>query len=84
MSVLVVGMSYRSAPVAVLEQVSMDDGARAQTAINLVACPSLSEAMIVSTCNRIEIYAVTTSFNTGVNEVVEVLHRASDVDIDVL
>lgn len=84
MSVLVVGMSHRSAPVAVLEQVSMDDAARTHTAAELMSCPSLSEAMIISTCNRLEIYVVTTSFNTGVTEVVDVLHQVTNVDIDVL
>ncbi|MCX7538029.1 glutamyl-tRNA reductase [Corynebacterium sp. P5875] len=85
MSVLVVGMSHRSAPVAVLEQVSMnDDAAREQASRALIRRPSLSEAMIVSTCNRVEIYCVTNSFHTGVNDVVEVLHRISGVDTDVL
>ncbi|QTH60140.1 glutamyl-tRNA reductase [Corynebacterium hindlerae] len=84
MSVLVVGMSHRSAPVKVLEQVSMDDVVRDKTAMALVDQPSLSEAMIVSTCNRVEVYAVTNSFHTGVNEVVEVLHRNSGVDLDTL
>ncbi|WP_047241532.1 glutamyl-tRNA reductase [Corynebacterium epidermidicanis] len=84
MSVLVVGMSHRSAPVKVLEQVSMDDSVRDETAMALVDQPSLSEAMIVSTCNRVEVYAVTNSFHTGVNEVVEVLHQRSGVDIDTL
>ncbi|MEJ5928077.1 glutamyl-tRNA reductase [Corynebacterium sp. H128] len=84
MSVLVVGMSHRSAPVKVLEQVSMDDAVRDETSMALVDQPSLSEAMIVSTCNRVEVYAVTNSFHTGVNEVVQVLHQRSGVDIDVL
>ncbi|MDU0479039.1 glutamyl-tRNA reductase [Staphylococcus chromogenes] len=83
-SVLVVGMSHRSAPVKVLEQVSMDDAVRDEAAMALVDQPSLSEAMIVSTCNRVEVYAVTNSFHTGVNEVVDVLHRHSGVDIDTL
>ncbi|WJZ01559.1 glutamyl-tRNA reductase [Corynebacterium freiburgense] len=84
MSVLVVGMSHRSAPVTVLEKVSLDSAAQDATVAKLMACPSLSEAMIVSTCNRLEIYVVTTSFNTGVAEVVDVLHEVSGVDIDVL
>ncbi|MDO5669218.1 MAG: glutamyl-tRNA reductase [Corynebacterium sp.] len=84
MSVLVVGMSHRSAPVALLERLSMDETVRNDTTSRLVERPSLSEAMIVSTCNRLEIYCVTNSFHSGVQDVVEVLHAISDVDIDTL
>ena len=52
MSMLVVGMSHQSAPVALLERLSMDDTVRNDTCEVLVSKPSLSEAMIVSTCNR--------------------------------
>ncbi|BDV25104.1 glutamyl-tRNA reductase [Corynebacterium ulcerans] len=84
MSVLVVGMSHRSAPVTLLERLSMNDEVRSQTATDLIARPSLTEAMIVSTCNRLEVYAMTSSFHTGVNDVVEVLHTMSGVDMDTL
>ncbi|MEZ2121756.1 glutamyl-tRNA reductase [Corynebacterium sp. CCM 9203] len=84
MSVLVVGMSHRSAPVAVLEKVSMNDAVREEASRALIRRASLSEAMIVSTCNRVEIYCVTNSFHTGVNDVVEVLHAMSGVDMAVL
>ncbi len=84
MSVLVVGMSHRSAPVALLERLSMDETVRHDTTSRLVERPSLSEAMIVSTCNRLEIYSVTNSFHSGVHDVVEVLHEISGVDIDTL
>lgn len=84
MSVLVVGMSHRSAPVALLEQLSMDDAVRTMTATQLVSCPSLTEAMIVSTCNRLEVYCMTNSFHTGVSDVVRVLHEISGVEIDTL
>ena len=69
-SVLVVGMSHRSAPVALLERLSMDETVRHDTTSQLVERPSLSEAMIVSTCNRLEIYSVTNSFHSGVQDVV--------------
>ena len=70
MSVLVVGMSHRSAPVALLERLSVDGMQREETAAALVATPSLTEAMIISTCNRLEVYCVTNSFHSGVQDVV--------------
>ena len=61
MSVLLVGMSHRSAPVALLERLSMDAEVQNGAAGALVKQPSLSEAMIISTCNRLEVYTVTLS-----------------------
>ena len=84
MSVLVVGMSHRSAPVALLERLSVDGMQREETAAALVATSSLSEAMIISTCNRLEVYCVTNSFHSGVQDVVNVLHEVSEIDIDEL
>lgn len=84
MSVLVVGMSHRSAPVGVLERVSMDADAVKATNTALVAKGSVDEAMILSTCNRVEVYAVTNSFHTGVNDVVSALHEASGVPVEEL
>ncbi|ERS39446.1 MULTISPECIES: glutamyl-tRNA reductase [Corynebacterium] len=84
MSVLVVGMSHRSAPVALLERLSVDGMQREETNAELVATSSLSEAMIISTCNRLEVYCVTNSFHSGVQDVVEVLHRISHIAIDEL
>ena len=79
MSVLVVGMSHRSAPVALLERLSMDDSVQRRTATALVERASLSEAMIVSTCNRLEIYTVTSAFHSGVEDVLAVLADVSGV-----
>ena len=79
MSVLLVGMSHRSAPVALLERLSMDAEVQNGTAGALVKQPSLSEAMIISTCNRLEVYTVTNSFHAGVQEVVRVLTQVSGV-----
>ena len=84
MSMLVVGMSHQSAPVALLERLSMDDTVRNDTCEVLVSKSSLSEAMIVSTCNRLEVYTVTNSFHTGVQDVVKVLAGNSGVDEDEL
>lgn len=84
MSMLVVGMSHQSAPVALLERLSMDDTVRNDTCEVLTQRPSLSEAMIVSTCNRLEVYTVTNSFHTGVQDVVKVLAANSGVDEDEL
>ncbi|HAT6618182.1 glutamyl-tRNA reductase [Corynebacterium striatum] len=84
MSVLVVGMSHQSAPVALLEKLSMDAAVQTTACGELVSVQSLSEAMIISTCNRMEVYTVTNSFHTGVQDVVHVLTEVSGVPEDEL
>ncbi|MDK8679708.1 glutamyl-tRNA reductase [Corynebacterium accolens] len=80
MSVLVVGMSHQSAPVALLEKLSMDDVVQHSACGQLVDAESLTEAMIISTCNRLEVYTVTNAFHTGVQDVIRVLKEVSQVD----
>ncbi|AWB81160.1 glutamyl-tRNA reductase [Corynebacterium yudongzhengii] len=84
MSVLVVGMSHRSAPVALLERLSMDAAVQEDASSRLIARESLSEAMIISTCNRMEIYTVTNSFHAGVRDIVEELTALSGIDSETL
>ncbi|MFI5302444.1 MAG: glutamyl-tRNA reductase, partial [Polyangiales bacterium] len=55
---VVVGVSYKSASVAVRERVAIPNDERAAFLTKLrEGDAALGEAMIVSTCNRVEIYA---------------------------
>lgn len=45
--------------MSLLERLSMDDSVRGETTQALLGRASLSEALIVSTCNRLEVYTVT-------------------------
>lgn len=73
MSVLLVGISHRSAPVAMLEKVAITDADRPKLIDRMLASSHISEAMIVSTCNRVEIYAVVDAFHGGLADVGELL-----------
>lgn len=77
-------MSHQQAPVHLLEKLSMDDTVRGEAGSKLLDKATLSEAMIISTCNRLEIYTVTNSFHSGVQDVVNVLHEVSGVDMETL
>lgn len=57
----------------------MDETVQHDTAASLVQQPSLTEAMIISTCNRLEVYTVATAFHSGVEDVLGVLARVSGV-----
>ena len=76
MSVLLVGMSYRSAPVTLLEQVSVAQDQQPNILNRLVSEDSISDAMLLSTCNRVEYYVATDGFHAGLSSVIrEIVDR---------
>ncbi|QIS23058.1 glutamyl-tRNA reductase [Nocardia terpenica] len=81
MSVLLVGISHRSAPVAVLEKVAVTDDDRPKLIDRLLASQHIAEAMIVSTCNRVEIYAVVDAFHGGLAEVGDLLAKHANLPL---
>ena len=58
MSLLVLGLNHRTAPIDVRERIVFDAERLPHALVALRALPGMSEAAIVSTCNRTEIYAV--------------------------
>ncbi len=69
MSVLVVGISHKSAPVSVLERVALDQDGVSKLLGDVLACEHVSEATVVATCNRLEIYTEVDRFHGSVEEV---------------
>ena len=55
--VLIVGVSHRTAPVAVRERLAVVPETMDAVLAQLAALPSVREAALISTCNRVEIYA---------------------------
>jgi glutamyl-tRNA reductase len=68
-NLLVVGLSHRTAPVPLLEQVTLRPGETEAVLGRLVALPYVDEAVVVSTCNRVEIYAAVTAFHGGLADI---------------
>lgn len=56
MSLIALGINHRTAPVELREQVAFTGEHIADALRDLVALPSVSEAAILSTCNRTELY----------------------------
>ena len=56
MSLAVIGINHRSAPVAIREQVAFDPAGLSQILAKILEIPNVSESLVVSTCNRTEIY----------------------------
>ena len=84
MSLLVVGLSHRSAPLALLERVSLSTDAADKLLDDLVASPTVDEAMVLATCNRVELYAEVDKFHAAVATISELLARHTGVGFDEL
>jgi len=80
MSVLIVGMSHKSAPIELLERVSLDPSAAIKLSHMAMEAPSVTEAAVISTCNRVEIYVETDRFHGAVEEVSRLLAEHAHLD----
>ena len=58
MKLFVIGVSYKTAPVEVREQLAVLPSKLRCTGCRLRICGGLDEVVLLSTCNRIEIYGV--------------------------
>jgi glutamyl-tRNA reductase len=83
-SVLVVGLSHRSAPVTLLERTAVSGDRLDKLLHDVHQATSVHGAVVVSTCNRIEVYADVEKFHAGVSSISELLSRHSDVPLDEL
>jgi len=68
MSVLVVGISHNSAPVHLLERVALDRDGVAKLVQDAAVCEHVTEATVIATCNRLEVYADVDRFHGSVEE----------------
>jgi glutamyl-tRNA reductase len=80
-SVLLFGVSHRSAPVSVLEQLSIDESDQVKIVDRMLQSPLVTEAMVLSTCNRVEVYAVVDAFHGGLAVVGQVLSEHSGMSM---
>ena len=72
MSVLIVGASHHSAPVELLERVAVSPHEATKVAVAALDTDFVQEAVVVTTCNRVEIYAEVDRFHGSVED-----HRRS-------
>lgn len=73
MSVLVVGISHRTAPVSVLEKVALDGDHVPKLVHAVNEIEPVAEATVLSTCNRCEIYAEVERFHGSVEAITAIL-----------
>lgn len=81
MSILLFGVSHRSAPVSILENLSLDESDQVKIVDRVLQSPLVTEAMVLSTCNRVEVYAVVDAFHGGLAVIGQVLAEFSGMSM---
>ena len=84
MSVLVVGLSHKSAPVATLERAVVSGDALTKLLRDVSQAGNVAGVFVVSTCNRVEVYAEVDKFHGGVTSISELLARHSGLPLSEL
>ena len=87
MPLLVVGCSHQRAPLDVLERLAVSADDLPKALHDVLSLEHVTESVIVSTCNRVEVYAHVTRFHSGLQEVRGWLAERGDIhpqDLDEL
>lgn len=73
MSVLVVGISHNSAPMSLLERVALDEDGVQKLVADAASCEHVTEATVIATCNRLEIYTEVERFHGSIEQISKLL-----------
>ncbi|MDP8993013.1 MAG: glutamyl-tRNA reductase, partial [Actinomycetota bacterium] len=79
MSIVVVGLNYRTVPLELLERMTVPSASLPKALDALRSRENLSEAVVLSTCMRTEVYVVADLFHTAVAELRDFLAEVSFV-----
>ncbi|MBI5231503.1 MAG: glutamyl-tRNA reductase [Coriobacteriales bacterium] len=80
MHLTLVGLSHKTAPVEIREKLTFPENRQEHALSILTSSPAVAEAVIVSTCNRTEIYAVTTSGYDGPGAIIDFMADYHQLD----
>jgi glutamyl-tRNA reductase len=84
MSVLVIGVSHRSAPLSLLERVALDGDGVEDVVAALRSSENVAESVVVATCNRVELYAEVATFHAGLADLSAALSATTGVPLESL
>jgi glutamyl-tRNA reductase len=80
MSLVVLGLSHHGAPLSLLESVALDPEARTGLEVAVLRSEHVTEAVVLSTCNRTEVYAECLTFHGALADITTALAQACTVD----
>jgi glutamyl-tRNA reductase len=83
-SVLVVGISHKSAPVELLERLALDDDGVSKLLGDVVDGEHITEATAIATCNRLEVYAEVDRFHGSVEDLSRLLVERAGASVEAL
>ena len=81
MSVVVIGLSHRTAPVAVRDGVAVLPRAQKGVLLDVIQLPDVAECAVLSTCNRTEVYLVTEDVQAACESVLKVIGARAELDV---
>ena len=82
MPIVVIGVNQRSIPIEHFERLNVSDDHVVKVLDDLVSCDDVAEAVVLSTCNRTEIYVRAERFHPAFADVRNVLSRHSGLALD--
>jgi len=84
MSIIVVGLSHKTAPIEVREKLNFPESTLPDALRKLMTYDGVRESMIVSTCNRVEIYASVPDSAKGIDRIKQFISDYHGLDRDAL
>jgi len=84
MNIIVVGLSHKTAPVEIRERVAFAPTAMERPLSEVAALPAIAEGMIVSTCNRVEVYATSRDPDAGIAQLRRFMAAFHGLDLEEL
>jgi glutamyl-tRNA reductase len=84
MNIIVVGLSHKTAPVEIRERIAFAPTAMERPLRQMVALPAIAEGVIVSTCNRVELYATSRDIEAGVAQLKRFLSDYHSIPLETL
>jgi glutamyl-tRNA reductase len=81
MSILVVSVSHKTTSVDLLSRLALDLATAGKLSDSLVASDHIDEAVVLSTCNRTEVYASVSRFHGGLDDATSSLAELAGVSV---
>ncbi|MBI5207751.1 MAG: glutamyl-tRNA reductase [Candidatus Firestonebacteria bacterium] len=81
MHIVIVGLSHKNTPVVIREKVSFPENKLIHALNCLKEFSEINEAVILSTCNRVEIYALVKDIERGIDNVKEFICSYHNINI---